>query len=153
MIQAASDILLIAGSLGLAVYCWVLSRRLRALGRSDAGLGATIAALSERVEALTRTTQAATAEAESAAGRLAALIEEADRHEGELSVILAGLTDMDDYAAEDFGGMGDASDPVAAADDEPRRRVDDVPLTVVPQAQPEPAGSLFHSRRMAGALR
>ena len=140
MFDAISDILLIAGALGLAAHCWVLSRRLKALGRSDAGLGATIATLTERVEALTRTTETATAEAEGAGARLAALIEEADRREGELSVILAGLTDMDDLDAETEATMQDLA---RRAEDEPEE----------PAPPPTPDSALFTTRRMAGALR
>ena len=141
MIDAISDALLIAGALGLAAYCWVLSRRLRALGRADAGLGATIASLTERVELLTRTTDAAIVEADAACERLAALVEEADRHEGELAVILAGLSDMD--ALED--------ETQAEAQSSRRRTTDDA--FVAAHAPPAPNGSLFTTRRVAGGIR
>ena len=88
-----SDILLICGAFGLALYCLTLSRRLQALGRSDAGLGATIEALSDRVDQLTQAAGKATADAEAAAGRLGKLTEEARRREGELAFLLAGMGD------------------------------------------------------------
>ena len=93
-----ADILLLVGALGLAAHCLVLSRRLRALARSDEGLGATIETLSQRVDALTRTAARATEEAEAAAARLATLTREAERREGELSFLLAGLGEEGDEA-------------------------------------------------------
>lgn len=90
MFEIASDILLIAGSLGLAAYCLVLSHRLRVLSRSDSGLGASISELAKRVDALSQTTDRASADADSAFQRLAALTEEAERLEGELAFLLAG---------------------------------------------------------------
>ena len=145
MIDTISDILLIGGALGLAFYCWILSRRLKALGRSDEGLGATLKDLGERIEALRRTTDAATEEAASAGTRLAALIEEADRHEGELAVILAGLTDMDDLEAE----------AAAVERAQARRATDAEPEAEAEPEPPElPEGGLFTTRRMAaGDLR
>lgn len=151
MIDTISDVLLIAGALGLAGYCWVLSRRLQALGRSDAGLGASIAALGEQVESLSRTTDAAVSEADSAGGRLAALIEEADRHEAELSVILAGLSDMDELDAEaeaETRRRREADLAPDAAPDMTRDGEPDAPATAQPAA-----GTLFSTRRMAGAVR
>lgn len=98
VIEIVSDMLLVAGAFGLALYCWILSRRLARLSRSDEGLGATISALSEQVEALQSTASRATAEAQSTTERLAALVEEAEKREGELSIMLASLSDIDDLA-------------------------------------------------------
>lgn len=89
--EIVADALLIVGAFGLAGYCLLLSRRLRRLARSDDGLGATIQQLSARVDSLTRTAAAATEAADAAASRLAALLEEADRREADLSFALAGL--------------------------------------------------------------
>lgn len=113
MIEIASDILLVAGSLGLAVYCWILSRRLSRLSRSDEGLGATIAALAAQVETVQSTATQASGEAQAAAERLAAMIAEAETREGELSIILAGLSDLDDlnFAAAQAAEAGTAATP------------------------------------------
>lgn len=85
-----SDILLIVGTIGLTIYCTILSRRLRALGRSDTGLGETISNLSMQVDKLTATAEQAIRDTENAADRLVALNEEAERREGELAFLLAG---------------------------------------------------------------
>ena len=119
MIETVSDILLIAGSFGLAAYCWVLSRRLRRLAKTDEGMGASIAALAGKVDSLHETVRVATSEADSAAERLGKLIEEADRHEGELSVLMAGLSDVEDLSgalAEAAKGDGPEADDDSDAD-------------------------------------
>ena len=108
VIEAISDLLLVAGSFGLAAYCWVLSRRLAKLSRSDEGLGAAIGALSEKVDALRESVTKATAEADGSAERLGELIQDADRHEAELSVLLAGLSDMDELRERVAASTADA---------------------------------------------
>lgn len=83
-----ADALLIAGASGAAVYCMVLSKRLRALKGLDSGLGAAIATLSRQVDEMKGSLDAAkavtgdqhrnltqqTARAEMAAGRLELLL-------------------------------------------------------------------------------
>ena len=83
-----ADGLLIAAALTAALYCHVLSRRLRRLRDMDGGVGAAIATLSDQVDALrgalaaarsqsaaaTRTMAETTARAEAAAARLELLI-------------------------------------------------------------------------------
>ena len=44
------DGLLLAASLFAALYCWVLSRRVRALQSLDAGLGGAIVTLTRQIE-------------------------------------------------------------------------------------------------------
>lgn len=83
-----ADGLLISAACVAALYCHVLSRRLRRLGDLDAGLGGAIAALSRQAEELrvaidsargaagesSRELSKRTARAEAAAGRLEILI-------------------------------------------------------------------------------
>ncbi|MEM1313163.1 MAG: hypothetical protein AAGI51_01305 [Pseudomonadota bacterium] len=83
-----ADGLLIAAALTAAMYCHVLSRRLRRLRDMDGGVGAAIATLSDQVDAMrgalaaarsqsaaaTRTMTETTARAEAAAARLELLI-------------------------------------------------------------------------------
>ena len=52
--QIVSDILLSAGALGAAVYCMVLSRRLRSFSRLEDGMGGAVATLSVQVDDMTR---------------------------------------------------------------------------------------------------
>ncbi|MEM6438976.1 MAG: hypothetical protein AAF763_04645, partial [Pseudomonadota bacterium] len=83
-----ADGLLIAAALTAALYCHVLSRRLRRLRDMDGGVGAAIAAMSDQVDALrgalaaarsqsaaaSRSMAETTARAEAAAARLELLI-------------------------------------------------------------------------------
>ena len=67
-----ADGLLIAGALAAALYCWVLSVRLRSLNDMDSGLGAAIAGLSHKVDEM----QAALKATQSAAGSSHAHVED-----------------------------------------------------------------------------
>jgi len=49
-----SDLLLTAAALGAAAYCYVLSRRLKALASLEGGMGSAIAVLSSQVDELTQ---------------------------------------------------------------------------------------------------
>lgn len=93
--EQIADGLLIAGALAAAFYCWMLSRRLRALKSLDSGLGKSIATLSRQVEEVRvsleevkkasavkqRELSETTARAEMVAGRLEMLL--ASIHEGD----------------------------------------------------------------------
>jgi hypothetical protein len=93
--EQIADGLLIAGALAAAFYCWMLSRRLRALKNLDSGLGQSIATLSRQVDEVRsslevvrqtsierhRELSEVTARAEMAAGRLELLL--ASIHEGD----------------------------------------------------------------------
>ncbi|KIT14287.1 hypothetical protein [Jannaschia aquimarina] len=94
-----SDVFLVLGALGLAYYCLQLSRRLKTLATSDGGLGQSVAVLGEQIEALQQNAARATAEAEAASDRLSRLIQDAEEREGELSVLIAGLGDLDEFIA------------------------------------------------------
>ena len=90
-----ADGLLIVGSLTIAIYCFVLSRRLNALRDMDSGVGKAIGELSDQVartraslretrdqtEAIVSDLNGLTARAEIAAGRLELLL--ATVHEGQ----------------------------------------------------------------------
>lgn len=83
-----ADGLLIIATMSLAIYCIVISRRLKALGRLDRGMGAAIAGLSHQVDEMKSAVGSAqhqsrhtvdemtrqTARAEQAAGRLELLL-------------------------------------------------------------------------------
>jgi len=89
-----ADGLLVVGSVTIAVYCFVLARRLSALKNMDSGLGRAIGELSDQVsqtrtslketrdqtEEITKDLASLTARAEIAAGRLEILL--ATVHEG-----------------------------------------------------------------------
>ncbi len=95
--ELIADGLLMAGAFSAALYCWVLSRRLKGLKNLESGLGGAIATLSRQVDetraslaeakaatgATTRELSEATARAEIAAGRLELLLASLHENEGE----------------------------------------------------------------------
>jgi predicted unusual protein kinase regulating ubiquinone biosynthesis (AarF/ABC1/UbiB family) len=73
-----TDIAIFLVSFAACVYCFVLSKRLKALQNTKDGLGATITALSTSIVQMTSTTQDTRVRVESMATRLAHLISEAE---------------------------------------------------------------------------
>lgn len=94
-----ADSLLILGTLGLGVFCLVLARRLRALGRLENGMGGAIAVLSAQVDELTRTLATARTTAEDHSGKLEQQTRRAEAAVRRLELLLASLNDLPDSAA------------------------------------------------------
>jgi hypothetical protein len=89
-----ADILMIAGAMGAAFYCMVLSRRLRRFSDLEKGVGGAVAVLSVQVDDMNRTIrQAENAAAESAArlNELTARSEDAARR---LELMIAAMHDL-----------------------------------------------------------
>ena len=74
-----TDIAVFLVSFAACIYCFVLSKRLKALQNTRDGLGATITALSTSIATMSATTQDTRVRVESMATRLAHLISEADK--------------------------------------------------------------------------
>ncbi|EKE43762.1 hypothetical protein OCGS_2096 [Oceaniovalibus guishaninsula JLT2003] len=72
-----ADILLIAGALGVAFYCFVLSRRLTRFTDLERGVGGAVAVLSAQVDDLTRTLEKARQAGESSSAALQEVTERA----------------------------------------------------------------------------
>lgn len=91
-----ADILLIAGALGVAAYCFVLSRRLKNLTGLDSGMGGAIAVLSSQVDDLTKTltkTQESAARQEQNLAELSAKAADAAKR---LELLMAAMHDLPD---------------------------------------------------------
>lgn len=89
-----ADVLLFAGAFGAAVYCHVLSARVRNLQTLESGMGGAIAVLSAQVDEMTRTLAAAR---DAASGQLSELKATTGRGEAaaaRLEVILSALHDI-----------------------------------------------------------
>ena len=91
-----SDMLLLAGALGAAAYCFVLSRRLRRLTGLEGGLGGAIAVLSAQVDELTRALARAETAAKESAGSLDARTQRAEDAVKRMELLLASLHDLPD---------------------------------------------------------
>ena len=94
-----SDILLIAGALGVAFYCVVLSRRLTRFTDLEKGVGGAIAVLSAQVDDMTRTLKSAQAQANDSGGSLADLTARAEDVARRLELHVAALHDLDEADA------------------------------------------------------
>lgn len=90
-----ADGLMIAAAMVAAVYCLVLSARIRRLRETEGGLGGAIAALSRQVEGM----QGALGEAKRVSGasarELRELVARAEMAAGRLELLLAALHDRD----------------------------------------------------------
>jgi hypothetical protein len=115
LLSDLSDILLGAGALGAAVYCLVLSRRLRRFTDLENGVGGAVAVLSAQVDDLSRTL----ARAEGAAkGSVDALAQASQRAEGarqRLELLLAAMHDLPPAAPPRPAEARPPAEPAAAA--------------------------------------
>ncbi|MHC0051979.1 hypothetical protein [Actibacterium sp. D379-3] len=89
-----ADILLVAGALGAAFYCMVLSRRLRRLNDLETGMGGAIAVLSAQVDDMTRALESARSSARSSSSTLEDLTGRADGVAQRLELLVASLHDL-----------------------------------------------------------
>lgn len=94
-----SDILLATGAFGAAVFCLVLSRRLRALTTLDSGMGKAIAILSAQVDDLSRALKSAQQTSRGSAETLDAQTRRAEAACRQLELLMASLHDLPEPAA------------------------------------------------------
>lgn len=86
-----TDIAIFLVSFAACIYCFVLSKRLKALQNTKDGLGATITALSTSIAQMSSTTQDTRVRVESMATRLAHLIAEAEKTCQKLEATIASV--------------------------------------------------------------
>lgn len=89
-----ADILLIAGALGAAFYCVVLSKRLSNFSNLESGVGAAIADLSTKVTDLTTTLETAQHAATASSSSLEQTTERAEDAARRLELLMASLHDI-----------------------------------------------------------
>ncbi|WP_371416271.1 hypothetical protein [Rubellimicrobium sp. CFH 75288] len=89
-----SDTLLAAGALAAALYCLVLSRRLRRFTDLERGVGGAVAILSAQVDDLTRALGRADGAARDSAAALAQASDRAEAAGRRLELMLAALHDL-----------------------------------------------------------
>lgn len=92
----ASDVLLGLGAAGAALYCMILSRRLKRFNNLENGVGGAVAVLSAQVDDMTKTLDEARASAESSARSLTTLTERAETSARKLEIMMASLHDLPD---------------------------------------------------------
>jgi hypothetical protein len=94
-----SDILLVAGSFGAAIYCYVLSTRLKRFTTLETGMGGAIAVLSAQVDDMTVALEKARGAANGSAESLEALTARGEAVARKLELLVASLHDLPDPAA------------------------------------------------------
>lgn len=99
--ETLADILLGAGALGAAIYCIVLSRRLRRFNNLETGMGGAVAVLSAQVDDMTKTLNSARDAAQESARMLTDLTARAEKAASKLELMMASLHDLPDAENSD----------------------------------------------------
>lgn len=89
-----ADILMSAGAFAAAIYCYVLSGRLRKIQTLEGGLGGAIAVLSAQVDDMTRALEKARGAATSSAGNLEGLTQRGEQVAARLELLVASMHDL-----------------------------------------------------------
>ena len=89
-----ADILMAAGSFGAAIYCYVLSARLKRFSTLESGMGGAIAVLSAQVDDMTRALELARTTASGSADSLVALTLRAETVAARLELLVAAMHDL-----------------------------------------------------------
>lgn len=132
-----ADILMIAGALGAAYYCLILSRRLRRFSDLEGGVGGAVAVLSVQVDDMNRTIRQAEKAAAESAARLNELTARSEDAARRLELMFAAMHDLPlDRAAEQA--------PSAAAEEVSAEQLE-------PSETEIAARTIFSTRRKLGA--
>lgn len=91
-----ADILMAAGAFGAAVYCYVLSGRLKRFTTLESGMGTAIAVLSAQVDDMTKALSSARSAANDSAEGLHDLTTRAEAASLRLELLVASLHDLPD---------------------------------------------------------
>jgi hypothetical protein len=94
-----ADILLMAGSFGAAIYCYVLATRVKRFTTLETGMGGAIAVLSAQVDDMTVALEKARGAATGSAESLEALTLRGEAVARKLELLVASLHDLPDPAA------------------------------------------------------
>jgi hypothetical protein len=95
-----SDILVSAGAFGAAIYCFVLSARLKKFTTLEGGMGNAIAVLSAQVDDMTKALEKARGAANNSASGLEGLTTRAESVAARIELLLASMHDLPDPAAK-----------------------------------------------------
>jgi len=89
-----ADILLVAGALGAAFYCMILSRRLNRFNDLEKGVGGAVAILSVQVDDMTKTLEKARLAASDSTSSLESLTGKAEDVAKRLELLMASMHDL-----------------------------------------------------------
>lgn len=99
-----ADTLLAAGSIGAAVYCYILSQRLSRFSTLEGGIGGAVAVLSAQVDDMTVVLRNAQTAAVGSASSLDELARRAEAAATRLELLLATLHDLPEAGQIPGGG-------------------------------------------------
>lgn len=99
--EIIADILVIAGTIAVSIYCMVLARRLSRFTDLEKGVGGAIAVLSVQVDDMTKTLVAAQKSAVASANKLEALNKRAESTSQRLELLIASLHDLPEVTAKE----------------------------------------------------
>jgi hypothetical protein len=105
-----ADILLVAGSFGAAIYCYVLAARLKRFTTLESGMGGAIAVLSAQVDDMTVALEKARGAANGSAESLEELTARGEVVARRLELLVASLHDLPDPKAAPKPPQPDAPD-------------------------------------------
>jgi hypothetical protein len=92
--EMIADILMMAGTFGASIYCYVLSNRLKRFTALESGMGGAIAVLSVQVDDMTRALGGARGAAQAQADGLHNQIARAEAVAAQLELLMASLHDL-----------------------------------------------------------
>lgn len=92
--ELIADILMSAGAFGAAIYCYVLSKRLKRFTALESGMGSAIAVLSVQVDDMTRALEGARGAAHAQTSGLQGQIQRAEAVAAQLELLMASLHDL-----------------------------------------------------------
>lgn len=103
-----ADMLLVAGALGAALYCMVLSRRLNKFNDLEKGVGGAVAVLSAQVDELSKTLARAEVAALDSGKKLKDITSKSEEASERLELLMAAMHDVP------VEGPAPSQEPVAA---------------------------------------
>ncbi|WP_309664851.1 hypothetical protein [Tabrizicola sp.] len=112
--ELIADILMVAGSFGAAIYCYVLSARLKQFTTLETGMGGAIAVLSAQVDDMTVALEQARGAANGSASSLEALTARGEAVAKRLELLVASLHDLPEATpAQPAAAVAPVSGPVS----------------------------------------
>lgn len=92
--ELIANILMAAGTFGVAIYCYILSARLKRFSMLESGMGGAIAVLSVQVDDMTKALDRARGAATGSAISLEALTGRSEAAAARLELLLAAMHDL-----------------------------------------------------------
>ena len=105
-----SDILMSLGAFGAAIYCFVLSSRLKKFTTLEGGMGSAIAVLSAQVDDMTKALDRARTAATGSAAALEGLTTRGEAVAARIELLLASMHDLPEPGRADAAGPGPEED-------------------------------------------